>query len=178
MKRLLIIGILFASLTVRGNTSGTAGLDSLDHYLSRQSYSDRQKETQIRQIKAKIGQSKEDNLLLYSLYVDLFEEYRSYIYDSAYVCVEKLLDVSHALNDQDKITSSTVKMGFCYLSSGMFKEAFDILEMIDVSGCSDLTKIDYYTCKARLYYDLADYNNSAGFRSRYNEKGNHTIYSH
>jgi tetratricopeptide (TPR) repeat protein len=175
LKRLSVIVFLFFSLAVVGNNAGKAGPDSLDYYLSMQSYFNQQKEMRIGQITTKIEQNTTDYALLYSLYGDLFEEYRSYIYDSAYVCVEKLLDVSYALNDPDKITSSTAKMGFCYLSSGMFKEAFDILMAIQVAGCSDATKIDYYTYKARLYYDLADYNNRADFRSRYNEKGNQII---
>jgi tetratricopeptide (TPR) repeat protein len=147
----------------------------LDHYLSIQSSFDRQKTARIGQIEAEISKKGNDYAQLYPLYVDLFEEYRSHIYDSAYVCVEELLKVSQALNDPDKIVSSTAKRGFCYLSAGMFKEAFDILASINVDGCSDATKIDYYTYKARLYYDLADYNNSADFRSEYNERGNRII---
>jgi tetratricopeptide (TPR) repeat protein len=66
-------------------------------------------------------------------------------------------------------------MGFCYLSSGMFKEAFDVLTPISVQGCSVATQTDYYTYKARLYYDLADYNNSPEFRARYNYCGNQIL---
>jgi len=175
LKRLVLISLFLTSLAVWGYPSDTASMDSLSYYLARQAYFDQQKEERIQQTKAKIAQNQNDAPLLYSLYNDLFKEYRSYIYDSAYVCVTKLLDVAHALNDRDKITSSNIKMGFCYLSSGMFKEAFDMLDAIRVDGCSDSTKIEYYTCKARLYYDLADYNNSAEFRSRYNEKGNQII---
>jgi tetratricopeptide (TPR) repeat protein len=167
--------MFLVSLAVWGNTSKTTSMDSLNYYLTRESDFDRQKEERILLIKTKIGQNQNDNVLLYSLYDSLFEEYRSYIYDSACVSVEKLLNVAYNLNDHDKITSSGIKMGFCYLSAGMFKEAFDILDSIRVNGCGDSTKIDYYTCKARLYYDLADYNNNTEFNSRYNEKGNRII---
>jgi tetratricopeptide (TPR) repeat protein len=147
-------------------------LDSLDHYIFLQSQYDRQKENHIEKIKEKIVLNSNDKLLQYSLYLDLFEEYRSYIYDSAYVCVEKLMEISSALNDRDKIISSQVKLGFCYLSSGLFKEAFDVLTPISVSDCSTETKIDYFTCKSRFYYDLGDYNNSPEFKKQYNEIGN------
>jgi tetratricopeptide (TPR) repeat protein len=175
LKILIAIVLLFSSLAVFGNSPEKAGLDSLDYYLSLQPQFDRQKEMRISRLKEKIEQNKENCTAVYPLYVDLFEEYRSYVYDSAYVCVEKLLEVSHALNDPDKITASKSKMGFCYLSSGMFKESFDILTAINVTGCSNGTKIDYYSYKARLYYDLSDYNNNDEFRSRYDALGNEII---
>ena len=175
LKRYAVIFLFLFSLTFLSNASKTVSVDSLSYYLNKQLLFDQQKEERINVIKTKIGQTQYNDTLLYSLYNNLFTEYRSYIYDSAFVCVTNLLDISYTLNDLDKVTSSSIKMGFCYLSSGLFKEAFDILETINVNGCSDLTKIEYYICKSRLYYDLADYNNSEVFRSRYNEKGNEIL---
>jgi tetratricopeptide (TPR) repeat protein len=175
MKKRLTFLLLFFLLAISGFASGNVSLDSLDYYLSEQLYFDRMKEKKISQIKEEINQAPQDPTVLYSLYVDLYEEYSSYVYDSAYVCVEKLLAISHALNDQEKITSSTVKLGFCYLSSGLFKECFDILSSLDVRNCSIATQIGYYISKSRLYYDLADYNNSAEFRLAYDRKGNSII---
>ena len=172
MRKQFYIVLFFFSLAVPNCFADTAGLDSVDYYISRKSQYDRQKENRIKDLKEKIVENNNDKLLLYSIYLDLFEEYRSYIYDSAYVCVEKLMEISSALNDPDKIISSKVKLGFCYLSSGLFKEAFDVLIPIHVTDCSPETKIDYFTCKSRLYYDVGDYNNTPGFKKQYNETGN------
>lgn len=147
-------------------------LDSVKYYISRQSFYDEQKENRINKIKDEISKNLNNDSQLYPLYVNLFTEYRSYIYDSAYVCVEKLIDISSKLNDNNKIISSNVKLGFCYLSSGLFKEAFDILNSIDISECSNETRIEYYVCKSRFYYDLGDYNNSDEFKQKYNKIGN------
>ena len=174
-KRFNILIFLFFSLVIPHCSAETASLDSVDFYISHQSQYAGQKEIRIKNLKEKIVANNNDKLLLYSYYLDLFEEYRSYIYDSAYVCVEKLTDISSELNDPDKIISSKVKLGFCYLSSGLFKEAFDVLTPIQADHCSTETKIDYFTCKSRLYYDLGDYNNTPGFRKEYNEIGNHII---
>ncbi|MDR0681854.1 MAG: tetratricopeptide repeat protein [Dysgonamonadaceae bacterium] len=167
--------ILFFSLAISGFSSEEASLDSLDYYLSKQSEFDRIKEERIDRIKEEINRTSLDPDVSYSLYVTLYEEYSSYIYDSAYVYVEKLLDISRALNDKDKIISSTIKLGFCYLSSGLFKECFDILSSLNVGNCSTQTQIDYFTIKSRLYYDLADYNNRPEFRLSYDRKGNEII---
>jgi tetratricopeptide (TPR) repeat protein len=149
----------------------SADLDSLDYYISKQDEYTRQKENSINAIKEEILQTKDENGKLYVLYNDLFKEYRSYIYDSAYVCVEKLLELSYILNDSCKITESNLKLGFCYLSSGLFKEAFDIFSQINITDCGNSIKIEYYLNLARFYYDLADYNNNAEFRERYDKMG-------
>lgn len=175
LKKLIIL-ILFSFVLVITDASAiTVSLDSVDYYISHQSEYDLQKESYIQKIKKEITRNNKDNEQLYALYEMMYEEYRSYIYDSAYVYVKKLIDISSALGDRDKIISANVKLGFCYLSSGLFKEAFDVLTSLNVAGCNTETKIDYYTCKSRLYFDLADYNNSAGFRKKYNEIGNNII---
>ena len=65
----------------------TVTLDSLDFYISRQSEYDRQKEERIKHVKEEILLNGKNNQQLYELYSRLFDEYRSYIYDSAYVYV-------------------------------------------------------------------------------------------
>ena len=169
---LIFFSIIFP---VAGNSPEKVNTDSVDYYLSKQPYFDQLKEERISKYKTEIKKHSDDLLTLYSLYTRLYEEYRLNIYDSAYVCVRKLSDISLLLNDRDKILSSAVKMGFCYLSSGMFKEAFDKLNSIHPEDCSDATRIDYYYCMARLYYDLADYNNSSDFRKPYEVIGNRII---
>ncbi|GHT76454.1 transcriptional regulator [Bacteroidia bacterium] len=172
MKKLLL-SILFIAL---GNAVfADVNLDSLDYYLSKRPEFDHLKEQKINRIKEEIREIGNDPVVLYPLYVDLYNEYSSYIYDSATVCVKKLTDISNTLNDKEKIVSSTIKRAFGYLYSGLFKECFDILSGLDVQNCSDETKIDYYIVKSRLYYDLADYNNSPDFRKTYDKKGNEII---
>jgi len=149
-------------------------LDSLDYYISQIENYDSQKEKHINEIKKKLNSTNDKNQL-YTFYLKLFNEYSSYIYDSAYVYVKKLIDISNDLNDNEKIISSKIKLGFCYLSSGLFKEAFDVFNSINVGQCSNSTKIDYYLNKSRLYYDLADYNNNLEFRHLYIKNGNNLI---
>lgn len=173
-KLTIVISFLFV-FDIPDASAIAASLDSVDYYISRQSEYDLQKEDYLQKIKNEITRNQKNDQQLYALYTVMYEEYRSYIYDSAYVYVEKLIDISSSLNDRDKIISSNVKLGFCYLSSGLFKEAFDVLTSLDVTGCNTETKIDYYTCKSRLYFDLGDYNNSAIFREKYNRIGDQII---
>ncbi len=150
-------------------------IDSVNHYISLQNKYDHQKEQRIDMIKKTIVLCNNDSNKLYSLYSELYEEYRSYIYDSAHVYVKKLIDISNKSGDNEKIISSKIKLGFCYLSSGLFKEAFDILSSLNINSCSRDTKIEYYLCKSRLYYDLADYDNMPELSEQYKIIGNEII---
>ncbi len=173
LKRFHYILLTFLFLVASLASAQTASdLDSLDYYIAHQQQFDQLKETRIKQIRESIASNKGNDKKLYEEYDKLYDEYRSYIYDSAYVCVEKLIDLSTTLNEPEKKCLANIKLGFCYLSSGLFKEAFDILSSLNVSQFSNETKIEYYTCKSRLYYDLADYNNRREFVRKYNETGN------
>ncbi|MDR2824934.1 MAG: DUF6377 domain-containing protein, partial [Prevotellaceae bacterium] len=173
MRNLIIIllGIL-PEVLVAQNLGRNANLDSLDSYIAKQNFYDLRKEEKIHSVEKQIAENQRDNQKLYLLLGDLYNEYQSYIYDSAYVCAEKLLGIANSLNDNDKIVEAKVKIGFCYLSAGLYKEAFDILENISVKNCTVPTKIEFFICKSRLYYDLADYNRGKNFIEKYNAEGN------
>lgn len=176
LKKVLTLLFFLLPLTIWGQSnSKKPDLDSLDYYLSKEPEFNQLKENKISKIKTDIKSEQNNSETLYLLYEKLYEEYNSYNYDSAYVCVEKLLDISNLLKDKDKIISSRVKMGFCFLSSGLFKECFDLFSSINIRNCSTNTKIDYYTIKSRLYYDLADYNNDAVLGKKYEARGNEII---
>lgn len=123
-------------------------LDSLDYYLSKKELFDAAKQERISRIRL------EGNNEL------LFDEYASYIYDSASMYSLRMIDESLLSGNKDFRTIVQIKRGFLYLSGGLFKEAADILEDLDLEGVSDEVKIEYYTTYGRLLYDLSDYNHS------------------
>jgi tetratricopeptide (TPR) repeat protein len=174
-KRLITFALLLCTVLATAQNEATASMDTLDYYLERQTFFDRQKEAVIAGIKAKIDADRDNPTALYPLYLQLFDEYRSYVYDSAYLAAERLLELARILDDRDKIIASQTKIGYCYFASGLFKEAFEQFSSIDVTECSDTTKIEYYICESTFYYNLADYNNSDDFRRRYNAEGNRII---
>lgn len=94
----------------------------------------------------------------YNINYKIFEEYKTFNYDSAFLYVERLLVLAGSLNDPAKITRARLGQSFILLSSGMFKETFESLNSINLSAVPDSLKAEYYTLIGRLYYDLADYN--------------------
>ena len=147
----------------------------LDKYIARSSYYMNLKETKIHKIKNELHATSNVSYEQLHHYANLFEEYKSYKYDSAYVYAIKTLEIAHKLNNPEKIVEAKVRLVFCFLSSGLFKEAFDIVKDNDIEQLSPSVKLDYYKIMARLYYDMADYNGVEPFKTEYIEKGNKYI---
>ncbi len=132
--------------------------------LSRRKIYDDQKEHRIKKLKSTLSHTSANALEdQYKIYRELYEEYKVYQFDSAYVYTSKLELISRKLNDKSKFYDSKTKLAFILLSAGMFKESFDCLNQINTHFISDSTKIDYYSFKSRAYSDLADYNNNKNF---------------
>lgn len=128
--------------------------------LSRKKIYDDQKELRIKDLKKQLeAVPKNDYNTQYKLCGKLYEEYKVYQYDSAYVYSQKLLNIGLITKDVAKQNDSKIKVGFLLLSSGMFNETFDCLKQIDTRLLNDSSKLEYYAIKSRAYADLAEYNN-------------------
>jgi hypothetical protein len=103
----------------------------------------------------------------------LYEEYKSFKYDSAYRYADILQFLAtRILDDPFLIQQAKLKLGFSLLSAGLFKEASDLIETISIATMPDSLKTEYYLTMGRLYYDLADFDNDSYHTPGYVKKGN------
>jgi len=170
MRKLLFVFFFLFTYTLFSqsgdfNDIGKA-LKELDEYIEQKDYYVQLKEGKIASLKQSLS-SQTDNQHKLDIYSSLFDEYKSYKYDSAYVYAHKCLDMATLIANPEKIMEANILVAFCYLSSGLFKEASDIMSSIDVKNASDEIKKEYYAQLARLYYDMADYTNGEPFSSEY-----------
>ena len=86
-------------------------------------------------------------------YRNLYEEYKSYNYDTALIYADKLND--------------DVSRSFVYLSGGLFHEAYELLSSITTDSSDN-----YLLTYARLLYDMCDYAGAAKVSGIYNEQAN------
>jgi hypothetical protein len=107
----------------------------------------------------------------FHIYNELYKEYRTFRYDSAFSYARKLQHIADLLNDPAKRTYAQLKLSHTLLSSGMYKEALDSLSTLNAGTMPDSIKIDYYALKARTYYDLSGYTQDAYYTPRYAEEG-------
>jgi hypothetical protein len=105
----------------------------------------------------------------FQLYNDLYHVYKTFVFDSAFRFGEKMLEKAYQLNDKYKIGYARIKLSFIMISSGMFKETFDTLNVVEVKYLLDSTRTDYYRVLARAYSDLNIYNKDFHYRRYYEE---------
>ncbi|MBN1599629.1 MAG: hypothetical protein JW894_15145 [Bacteroidales bacterium] len=105
--------------------------------------------------------------LQFEIYQDLYNEYKSFIYDSAFSYAMKAQGIAYELNDDHKIYLSKLNFGFILISSGMFKEAFDTLKTLQNTVLPDTLLRDYYSLMERAYLDLIGYDASQFYVTKY-----------
>jgi hypothetical protein len=93
----------------------------------------------------------------YAILIRLYDEYKYYNYDSAYNCANQLRRFAENQHDPSLLADAKLKQVFILLSGGMFKETFDSLNAISIQNAGDLVKAEFFTLKARCYYDLGDF---------------------
>lgn len=145
----------------------------LDEALVTRIITDNNKIQQIGNELIKLQQLGDDQLEERYIAADkLYNEYKSYTYDSAFKYVLYLDDLATRQKDILRVSSAKIKMGFIFLSSGLFKEALDTLMSVDPAKLNRDMQIDYYSILGRTYHDLSDYDGSSFFTTIYNRKGN------
>ncbi|GAA4324625.1 DUF6377 domain-containing protein [Mucilaginibacter gynuensis] len=170
---LLLLLLLFG--TVRASSKSDELLDKLNTELSRKSEYDAQKEARIASLKMALHRSPGSLTHQFDLCSKLYDEYKAYQYDSAYVYANKLSKLSLGLKDISKEYYSRVKVGFILLSSGMFKETFDSLKGINTALLDDSIKLEYYALMMRANFDLANYDNDNQYSPIYIAQANKYI---
>jgi len=156
------------------NTDST--FDVLKKEFDKKQVYDKQKENIIQGLKTALAHTPANNLQAqFSLCNRLYDEYKSYQFDSAYVYVNKLQQISNTLHDKARSDFSKIKMGFILLSSGMFKETFDAMYGINAKHLDKDARMEYYSIMTRAYYDLATYDNDRYYSPQYQAKANKYI---
>jgi hypothetical protein len=161
---ILILFFSFFGYTAYSSAKTDSILAQLKIELSRKKIYDTQKELRIKKLKAALGAIPKTNYnAQYNICGKLYEEYKVYQYDSAYVYTQKLLSISKITKDVSKEYDSKIKVSFLLLSSGMFKETFDGLNQINSHLLNDSSRLEYYATKTRAYSDLAEYNSDKNY---------------
>jgi hypothetical protein len=115
--------------------------------------------------------SPEDQSAQFLVLQQLSNEYKTFIYDSAFSTIRRLQQVAYRLNDPVKIGYAKVQLGLVLLSSGMFKETLDSLKTLRPDRLPDSVRREYYYVMARSYYDLGDFDKDRYYTPYYNKLG-------
>lgn len=141
-----------------------------DELLKKKIYDD-QKEARIKKIKKNIALCPKSDLeALYNLNSSLVDEYSPYQRDSALTYSHVLLHIALQINNRSKIINARLKMAHVFVPSGMFKEAIDCLDLVNIGLENREMKYEYYTLRAWLYWAMAEYTVNKIYSPMYLEK--------
>ncbi len=93
----------------------------------------------------------------FKLAKQLYNEYKIFNYDSAYTYAGRMMALATAMKDSQLINTAKLKYAFVLLSAGLYRETYDTLRSVNITGSPDTIKAEYYTLMGRYYYDLAGY---------------------
>lgn len=118
------------------------------------------------------NESVDDITYNYSVSSRLYEEYKTFIYDSAMHYATQMSNMAYHINNKKLIDKSRINIAFTLLSAGLFRESLDSLEGIQPQELDVENRKHYYFTLARAWFDLADYTQDKHYFSDYSEKGN------
>lgn len=167
---LLVLTVMLFNTFARPQSTTDILLNKLNTVLANKDAYVKNKQDVIAKIKLRLNfATTEDSR--YTVYDQLFEQYKSFIRDSAYVYCKKLNSCAYQLRDENKINYSRINMGFILVSAGMFKEGLDTLNKVNIKKLTEKQRYDYLFLQVRSNFDLADFDKISDYYNKYNTQG-------
>lgn len=140
-------------------------ISELDAVVENHQYYSNQKEEKLASLKEllKYSDSYEQQ---FNISGKLFDEYSAYKSDSALVYARKKLQLAEKLDNQGYITDARLNLASIMGTMGMYKEAVDLLESVDIQKYPDL-KAYYFHINRTVFGFMADYAVSIQEKVRY-----------
>lgn len=155
-KTILLFLILSITFAYPKNNKTRSALKELDKCIVNRSSFEIAKINHIKTLRTQFISKKNSAINTYELSKELYKEYQSYKYDSAYSFASKMLQTAQELKDKDKIVESKIALSFSCMSAGLYKEASEISSTINP------TKLNI-NGQAGLYWFLSTLNGNMSF---------------
>ena len=163
---ILVAIILPGLLCAKDDKSTDALLREIDGIIkNRQTYG-AEKETRIADLKKLLSEAASDEQR-YGFCGRLFDEYRAYNLDSSFVYAQRKQDLAHRLNKSDYLDDSAMNMAEVMGTTGMYKEALELLGEIDKKTLPDYLYSYYYHLYRTIYGLMGDYAVTAKAKKEY-----------
>ncbi|WP_418214175.1 DUF6377 domain-containing protein [Bacteroides difficilis] len=154
---LILLAIVFPGLLcAKDNKSTDALLREIDGLVKNRRTYGVEKETRITDLKRLLAEAASDEQR-YGFCGRLFDEYRAYNLDSSFVYAQRKEELAHRLNKQDYLDDSAMNMAEVMGTTGMYKEALELLGKIDKKTLPDYLYGYYYHLYRTIYGLMGDY---------------------
>jgi len=150
------------------NNKVAVALKELDDCIEKRTSFEEIKKQRIQNLAARFYKENITVSNQYRLSAALFNEYRSYKYDSAYSFAGRMLQYAEIIKDPNRIAESKMNLAFSCVSAGLYKEASEISNSIDTTQLQLNCKADLYSFLSTLNIDMSDFVTEP-YYSRYRE---------
>ena len=159
MKKVILIFVtivLSGLLYAKDNKSTDALLREIDGIIkNRQTYG-AEKEARIADLKKLLEEATSDEQR-YGFCGRLFDEYRAYNLDSSFVYAQRKEELAHRMDKLDYLDDAAMNMAEVMGTTGMYKEALELLGQIDKKTLPDYLYGYYYHLYRTIYGLMGDY---------------------
>ena len=169
-KLLLCLILSMSGCTIRAASVVDSLLIELDKTIRNSALYDIVKQSYINELKIKLLNT--DTLFsdYYRLNVELYREYKAYTCDSAIYYLNNCIRIAKQMHDVDNEYASIIALSHLLGSAGMYKEAVDVIGMLERGKLPVHLLIDYYNTYDHIYGELAFYTQDKSMASVYRGK--------
>lgn len=153
---ILLLAGSWSARPVRANVSESL-LQALDRELDRSNMYVEERRRRIRLLRdmQRADASREQR---YMLNRKLYDEYYSFKFDSALICLMDNLQLAHELRDRRREQETQIELGMLYTTAGMYLEAMEVLTTrIDTLTLDRTQTLRYYCVQQRFHRDYNEY---------------------
>ena len=169
MRVIVFFVFLLSCNFALSQSRSSALLKELDSILEKQNIIVKEKIERIEQLQVKLLDVNENDSFF--ILENIYEEYKSFKYDSAIEYALKLQYLARKTKDPLKIATAKINVAFVLVSSGLLNEALDTLGTVQLKNLSTSIKTKYYHLQARTCYDLFDFVQNDSYGRYYARRG-------
>ncbi len=126
-----------------------------------------QKENYLRKLKETAAKVPSVSFERYDLNMQIYKEYKAFICDSAILYLNENIILAEQLRDVKREIDSKLLLSCLLSSTGMYKEAVDILGTVDRQEIDTTQLLDYYSTFNHIYSEIGFYTQDKYSSSRY-----------
>ncbi len=159
MKKVILIFVtivLSGLLYAKDNKSTDALLREIDGIIKNHQTYGSEKEARIANLKKLLAEATSDEQR-YGFCGRLFDEYRAYNLDSSFVYAQRKEELAHRMDKLDYLDDAAMNMAEVMGTTGMYKEALELLGQIDKKTLPDYLCGYYYHLYRTVYGLMGDY---------------------
>lgn len=152
-KNILLLISVSALLNL---TAKNIELDSilleLDKTIEHKGIFEKQKEKRIADLKNLLSISDITLEQNYDINTRLYNEYKSFIPDSAIVYLEKNIKIAESIDNEIWVNDSKMNLSLLYSIAGMYLDSDRLLNSIDIKNLHGELRVKYYDIRKQLFY--------------------------